>query len=616
MPTFTGDNSNNLLTGTNGNDTFDSKLGIDTVDGGLGSDLLIIDYSSNTYTGTSPDSGISTTISSNGAGGFNGSYRAYYNSSYNYDRVSFSNIERFRITGTIGNDNIITGSGDDTINGGAGNDTIDGGAGINIINGGNGIDILVNANLSSLNIAQSYTDTGTIPTITLADGTTISNIEYFTNLTTGNGNDTISYTQRLYNTVNTGSGSDTINAGLGIDTVDGGLGSDLLIIDYSSNTYTGTSPDSGISSIISSNGAGGFNGSYRAYYNSSYNYDRVSFYNIERFRITGTAANDNIITGDGNDTINGGLGNDTIDGGAGINIINGGSGIDTLVNANFSSLNIAQSYTDTGTIPTITLADGTTISNIEYFTNLTTGNGNDTISYTQRLYNTVNTGSGKDTINAGLGIDTVDGGLGSDLLIIDYSSNTYTGTSPDSGISSIISSNGAGGFNGSYRAYYNSSYNYDRVSFYNIERFRITGTAANDNIITGAGNDTINGGAGFDRIYAAGGNDRLTGGSGEDTFVYNSPSEGIDTITDFNVNNDTIVLSTSGFGGGLVSNTTLAVNQFTIGSAATTAAHRLIYNSVTGDLFFDVDGKGNIAATQLANLSANLALTNADFNII
>ncbi|MDM3851296.1 MAG: hypothetical protein PT119_15270, partial [Aphanizomenon gracile PMC627.10] len=50
------------------------------------------------------------------------------------------------------------------------------------------------------------------------------------------------------------------------------------------------------------------------------------FSNIERFQITGTGANDNIITGDGNDTINGGNGNDTIDAGGGNDTINGVNG--------------------------------------------------------------------------------------------------------------------------------------------------------------------------------------------------------------------------------------------------------------------------------------------------
>ncbi|BAB78385.1 hypothetical protein ACN23B_28515 (plasmid) [Anabaena sp. FACHB-709] len=82
---FTGTNGNNTIIGTSGDDTINAGLGSDSVDGGAGNELLIVDYSSNTYTGTS--SGISSSVSSNGAGGFNGYYQAYNGSSY--DTVNF-----------------------------------------------------------------------------------------------------------------------------------------------------------------------------------------------------------------------------------------------------------------------------------------------------------------------------------------------------------------------------------------------------------------------------------------------------------------------------------------------------------------------------------------------
>ncbi len=123
------------------------------------------------------------------------------------------------------------------------------------------------------------------------------------------------------------------------DSVDGGEGDDLLIVDYSSNSYTGTNwVAAGSMYSIYSNGTGGHNGYYYAYTDNNYSsYDQVNFSNIEWFEITGTVANDDISTGDGNDTINSGAGDDVITGGAGINIIDGGEGIDTLVDANFSS---------------------------------------------------------------------------------------------------------------------------------------------------------------------------------------------------------------------------------------------------------------------------------------
>ncbi|PSF38746.1 hypothetical protein C7H19_04385 [Aphanothece hegewaldii CCALA 016] len=556
MPTFPGDNLDNLLTGTNGddliqglggNDTLLPKLGVDTVDGGSGNDLLIVDYSSINYTGVTPPSGINTSIYSSGTKTYNGYYQASNGNTQNL--INFTNIERFQITGTaasdsistgdgndtiiggLGNDNLNAAGGDDRINGGDGNDTILGGTGINIIDGGAGIDTLVDGNFKNATNALRFNDSSTNAPINLSDGTRVSNIEFFTNLTTGDGNDSISYKLRNNNNINTSNGNDTINGGLGRDTISGGTGNDLLIVDYSSNNYTGSAPQAGLTISIFSSGVNGVTGYVFAYYNTNLNLDSISFTNIERFQITGTKVSDRINTGDGNDTINGGagsdsinaaggndninggFGNDTITAGSGINIIDGGSGTDTLVDGNFSSATTALSFNDSGsTYAPIILANGTSVSNIELFTNLMTGSGNDSISYTQRTNNNLSTGGGSDTINGGLGKDTVNGEAGNDLLIVDYSNNNYTGSSPQSGITSSISSNGTGGFNGSYTAYYsNNVNNFDSVNFSNIERFSIMGTAANDNIITGDGNDTLVGGLRNDNLNAAGGNDTLIG---------------------------------------------------------------------------------------------------------
>ena len=47
---------------------------------------------------------------------------------------------------------------------------------------------------------------------------------------------------------------------------------------------------------------------------------------------------------------------------------------------------------------------------------------------------------------------------------------------------------------------------------------------------------------------------------------------------------------------------TLAANQFVIGTAAQDANDRIIYNSNTGELFYDSDGTGGTAAVQFAEV--------------
>ena len=173
------------------------------------------------------------------------------------------------------------------------------------------------------------------------------------------------------------SGNDTINGLLGLDTIDGGAGSDTLIIDYSSNAFTGPLPPAGIASnIYNPNDPTSLNG-YIYAYNSIGAIDEVEFINIERFQITGTGVSDQIATGSGDDTILAGSGDDTIDAGGGINSIDGGSGFDTLLTANFSTA--TTSLTITNFSNSILLPTGTwSINNIEAFINLSTGSGADT----------------------------------------------------------------------------------------------------------------------------------------------------------------------------------------------------------------------------------------------
>lgn len=62
----------------------------------------------------------------------------------------------------------------------------------------------------------------------------------------------------------------------------------------------------------------------------------------------------------------------------------------------------------------------------------------------------------------------------------------------------------------------------------------LTGTSGRDNLIGTAGDDSLTGGAGADT---------LTGGTGRDQFVYTSATDGVDTITDFQIGADLIVLT-------------------------------------------------------------------------
>jgi Ca2+-binding RTX toxin-like protein len=319
---------------------------------------------------------------------------------------------------------------------------------------------------------------------------------------------------------------DIINTRLGDDITNAGDGNDILIVDYSGNPY------SGIASSNVTSTFGGYNGYFYAY-NSSSTFDKVQYYNVERFLIYGTAFNDNIVIGDGNDTVYSGAGNDVINNNNGIDVIDGGIGLDTIAVANFSMATTSLYVDDLGS--TITMVNGSSISNVELFNTLYTGSGNDYINYTRNFSSTVSSGAGNDTINAGLGDDLVYAGDGNDLLIVDYSSNPYTG----SGIASFAVSSVYGGFNGYFYAYINNS-TFDRVQYYNVERYLITGTGNNDRIETYDGNDTISSGAGNDTLSGGAGSDLLFGGSGDDLYIVQYGTSGGTVVNDASGTNDTL----------------------------------------------------------------------------
>jgi len=142
----------------------------------------------------------------------------------------------------------------------------------------------------------------------------------------------------------------------------------------------------------------------------------------------------------------------------------------------------------------------------------------------------------------------------------------------------------------------------------------IDGGIGNDSLSGGAGNDTLIGGAGNDSIRGDVGADLLIGGADSDIFVYSSPSEGGDTITAFASGLDSIRVSQGGFGGGLLPGVLLP-SQFGLGAAATTSAQRLIYDTATGILRFDVDGSGAGASSILATLTGSPALLSSNISV-
>ena len=122
-----------------------------------------------------------------------------------------------------------------------------------------------------------------------------------------------------------------------------------------------------------------------------------------------------------------------------------------------------------------------------------------------------------------------------------------------------------------------------------------TGNAPANQLIGNAGNNVLNGGLG---------NDTMIGGAGNDTFIFNSAlgAGNIDGISDFNVTDDTIHLDDAVFTA-LTTASTLATDAFAANADgfATTAVHRIIYETDTGQLYYDSDGDGVNERVQFAS---------------
>ena len=76
---------------------------------------------------------------------------------------------------------------------------------------------------------------------------------------------------------------------------------------------------------------------------------------------------------------------------------------------------------------------------------------------------------------------------------------------------------------------------------------KLFGNSNDDTLRGDAGNDVLDGGNNNDVLIGGSGNDTLTGGNGDDIFRFNLTTEGIDTIIDFDVSNDTIQFDNASF---------------------------------------------------------------------
>jgi Ca2+-binding RTX toxin-like protein len=398
--------------------------------------------------------------------------------------VNFDAVERFNLTGGLGNDYLAGETYNDNLIGGAGNDSLNGASGADLIDGGLGVDVW-QADYSALTKALNVQLSSVLDANAIKGGIVggvVKNVEQL-NFLSGSGNDVISTAPFKYNdSIWSNGGEDTINVGIGgRDYASGGAGTDLGIFNWSASTTAIT-----------------VDPYYDDYADSQGRY--VNFDDVERFNLTGGSGNDHLAGDIYNDSLIGNAGDDVLDSGRGADNINGGTGIDWW-QADYSTSTTAINVQLSARANTNAIKAGIKgglVQNVEHL-NFSSGSGNDTLSSAPFAYDDNMWGNaGDDTFNVGKGgRDYVSGGDGVDLGVFDWSAST----------SSIT-------VDPYYDDYSDSEGRY--VNFDGVERFNLIGGSGNDYLAGDNYKDKLEGGLGRDTLYSASGVDFVDGGGDVD----------------------------------------------------------------------------------------------------
>ena len=666
MATINGTAGNDTLTGTSGNDTISglggndlilagSTGGTDVVDGGAGFDS--IEFASRATSAVIVDFA-AVTIS----GGSSGT-------------ISFTSVER--VVASNFNDRLSGNGSGQTLAGQAGADTLWGAGGIDTLWGGGGADNFVfretGAHADSVRDFSSGTDKllldGSVMSALGATGNFAAGDARFKANSTGTATDTSD--RVLYNTATRevfydadgngsgakvliatlqsgatlvatdiaveggsgggqtingtpgndslvgGPGNDTINGFDGNDTIDGGPGADSMTGGAHADTYFVDNPGDVIVELED----GGFDT-----VNSSVSYTLPAW--VNHLTLTGTAS----IDGNGNDlpnVITGNSANNNLNGDAGDDTIFGGDGSDRIEGDLIDDVH-GHDYIDGG-------AGDDNIRGHQGDDTLIGGAGNDHFVITSG-YPEFQGPPGNDSIDGGAGVDSIGFGIEevstTAAVTIDLGAGTYSIADPAGQVNGIVLN--VENVQGSAFADRITGTEGANVLHALTGNDTIHGLGGDDLLLAerghqsflgGAGNDSLNGGTGRDTLSGGLGNDVLRGNytgfpqTDEDSFLFDvAPgSANADLIQEFTFAQDKVVLD------GNAHANTGASGNFAAGdarfwSSASGTAHdvddRVIYNTSTGELWYDADGNGAGARQLIATLQGTPSLSATDIAIV
>ncbi|WP_439595146.1 LamG-like jellyroll fold domain-containing protein [Falsiroseomonas sp.] len=227
---------------------------------------------------------------------------------------------------------------------------------------------------------------------------------------------------------------------------------------------------------------------------------------------------------------------------------------------------------------------------------------------------TLRGGEGNDTLNGNAGADEMAGGFGDDVYLVDSLGDAVmeaAGQGRDrvnASVSVTLSDNvedlllTAAGLTGTGNEMSN----------------RLIGSAGDDVLLGLAGNDVLQGLGGNDTLEGGAGRDRLQGGAGADLFRFSLAAEAADRIEDFTAA-DTVQISASGFGGGLVAGMDLVAEgrylENTTGRADA-AFGQFVFETDANRLWWDADGTGAGARQIVADFTTATGWAGSEIAII
>jgi len=481
--------------------------------------------------------------------------------------------------------------------------TLIGNAGINVLNGGGGADIM-----QGLGGGDTYVVDNALDRIVDAAGgggvdrVLVLNTSYALNA--GAEVELIQFNNIALTTALNLSGNEfaqTLIGNAGINILNGGGGADIMQGLGGGDTYV---VDNALDRIVDAAGGGGvdrvlvLNTSYAL--NTGAEVELLQFNNIALTTPLNLSGNEFAQTLIGNAGIN------ILNGGGGADIMQGNGGGDTYVVDNALD-RIIDAAGGGG-------ADRVLVLNTSY--TLTAGAEVELLQFNYVALTTALNLSGNEfaqTLIGNAGINVINGGGGADIMQGNGGGDTYV---VDNALDRIVDAAGGGGTD--RVLVLNTSYALTAGAEVELLQFNYVALTTALNLSGNEFAQTLIGNAGINVLNGGGGADTITGGSGADFFDFTTALGGsnVDRLTDF-TSADTIRLENAIFTG-LVGTGVLSAAQFvanTTGVAANANQH-IIYETDTGNLYYDSNGNGAGGSVLFAQLNPGLSLTSADFVII